>query len=379
MFLKNIYVLIGKEFQRLKHNPAALMAVGLLVLMAILVNIETKSQLKSAQINSRSPCQVVFSEDSDLIAHLKRNKNPKIPIQFVKTSSVITPSSQIQYAKSVNCAVEISTKNKNAKTVYVIFRSNSAEQTKLHGFSRWLLSSMAAFYSEINIEQSIQPFKFKKAEKNDGGFNLKDAKSKAMVSAMLIFSAQFFICVALFISLTASEKEKGVLQALSLTTANPNQILFAKVLFHLILSMLASFIMIGILKTKWVFMPTAWWLVSPILVLSSLCLIAVAALIVSFNKTQSSASLVGFCYLMLVGVVFALAQNFSGFAAVKQLMFENHVISNFGLLFDDTTLTRKQSYLAGIEYLIHFASLLVITLLLLLLSTLTWRKIGCKK
>lgn len=378
MFFKNIFILIGKEFQRLKHNPAALMAVGLLVLMSILVNIETKSQLKITQINTRSPCQVVFSEDSKLIAHLKRNKNPNIPIQFIKSPASITPNSQIQYAKNINCAVEISINDKKTKMVYVVFRSNSSDQTKLHGFSRWLFSSMTAFYSGLNIKQSIQPFKFKKAEKSDTGFNLKDAKSKSMVSAMLIFSAQFFICVALFISLTASEKEKGVLQALSLTTANPNQILLAKIIFHLILSMVASYLMIGILKSKWIFMPTAWWILSPILILSSLSLIAVASIIVSFNKTQSSASLVGFCYLMLVGVVFALAQNFAGFAMVKQLMFENHVISNFGLLFDDTSLTKKQSYLMGIEYLIHTASLLAITPVLLTMSSIIWKKIGCK-
>lgn len=377
MFLNNIVILVSKEFQRLKYNPAALMAVGLLILMAILVNVETKSQEKTAKTDAKSPCQIVYNENSPLIEHLKKNINPGLAIQFMRVETALTSATQIQYHKATNCAVEIFVTHKN--TVNLVFRSKNKDQIKLHGFSRWLLSSMTAFYSGLNIEQSIKPFKFKKSEKTDGGFNLKDAKSKAMVSAMLIFSAQFFICVALFISLTASEKEKGVLQALSLTPANPGQILFSKIAFHLLLSMIASYLMIGILKTKWIFLPSAWWLVSPILVLSSLCLIAVAAIIVSFNKTQSSASLVGFCYLMLVGVVFALAQNFSAFAAVKQLMFENHVISTFGLLFDDTSLSRKQSYLVSIQYLIHSASLFVITLILLLLSSVIWKKMGCKK
>lgn len=379
-FIKNILILYQKEFQRLKHNPSALMAVGLLILMAFLVNIETKSIQKNNQLQLVSPCVISYNQSAPLINHLKRNLNPKIPVHFFSLEKLNLAKGKINYSKNTDCAAEITFFEKTEKsekpTINIIFRTNQKDQTKLHGFSRWLLSSMSAFYSDFSIQQSIDGFKNKKNERPNTGFDLGNAKSKAMVSAMLIFSAQYFICCALFISLTSSEKEKGVLHAISLTTASPQQILIAKVLFHLTLSMISVLMMIAILRPHWLLSFNALYMVGPTVVLSSISLILVAAMIVCFSKTQTSASLSGFCYLMLIGVVFALSQNFAGFALLKTLMFENHTISLYGILFDDSRLkmTQKEHMTESIRFLIHLGQLIVITVVISIISSICWRK-----
>lgn len=66
------------------------------------------------------------------------------------------------------------------------------------------------------------------------------------------------------------------------------------------------------------------------LLFSSLGLMVIASPI----RLQSSAGLIGFCYIMLIGVVFALSQNFPAFGIIHLLIFEHHFINGIRLFFD---------------------------------------------
>lgn len=369
---KNIWILYHKEFQRLKHNPAALMAVGLLVLMALLVNMQT-NVIKQQKVSALTqPCLVVYDEAYPVIKHLKRNTNPKLSVKFHHTRLLNGLKQTTKYPKGTDCVAELSFDSKSSNTLNIIFRAQTANQNqaKMHGFTRWLLASTTAFYSDLSIHQRIMPLKIDANTQTKPSLNLGDDQSKAMVSAMLLYSTQFFICCALFISLSANEKEKGVLQALALTTASPRQIFIAKVLFHLTLSIFAACIMIVVLSERtWSATALSLILFIPTVVFSSLGLIATAALIVSFNKTQTAASLTGFCYLMLVGVVFALSKNFSGFAILKELMFENHTIQLFHLIFQKS-LTRPEVGMIPI----HLIILMLMSLTIVVLSSFIWSR-----
>jgi len=187
----------------------------------------------------------------------------------------------------------------------------------------------------------------------------------------LLFSTQFFICCALFLSLTANEKEKGVINALALTTASTKQILFAKYLFHLSISLVASIIVLLILDTHRVMQLTPLLAWIPLIALTSINLTSIAAIIVSFSKTQTSASLFGFCYLMLVGVVFALSKQFFGFAILKQLMFENHAITLYKVLMAGPN---GRDTAEAIQVVFGGAYFVFITLVLFVIASIIWVK-----
>lgn len=363
--------LYAKEWVRLKRNPAALMAVGLLILMAFLLNIESKAQ-QTAKRSSDWPCLVVFNEDNALIQHLKQNQHPKLRVKFKHNPNVNT--SNVRYASVVDCVAEIQDiqalkwiDKRPQQTI--IFRHGGSEASikKTNGFARWVLSSMAAKYSNQNIGQSFKPLPNSRS-KPSASLDLGNKKSRAMVSAMLIFSTQFFVCCALFISLTAHEKEKSILQALALTLASPRLQLIVKVVFHLSLSLIASFIMLAVISPAHLFYVGTWW----ILIASSIGLIGVATILTSLNRTQTSASLMGFCYLMFVGVVFALSQNFKGFTLLKVLMFEHHVISALSMFFNG--ITRNNYLLLGA----HLLTLTVIVVVLSVISVMLWQRKGWK-
>lgn len=363
--------LYAKEWVRLKRNPAALMAVGLLILMAFLLNIESKAQ-QTAKRSSDWPCLVVFNEDNALIQHLKQNQHPKLRVKFKHNPNVNT--SNVRYASVVDCVAEIQDiqalkwiDKRPQQTI--IFRHGGSEASikKTNGFARWVLSSMAAKYSNQNIGQSFKPLPNSRS-KPSASLDLGNKKSRAMVSAMLIFSTQFFVCCALFISLTAHEKEKSILQALALTLASPRLQLIVKVVFHLSLSLIASFIMLAVISPAHLFYVGTWW----ILIASSIGLIGVATILTSLNRTQTSASLMGFCYLMFVGVVFALSQNFKGFTLLKVFMFEHHVISALSMFFNG--ITRNNYLLLGA----HLLTLTVIVVVLSVISFVLWQRKGWK-
>jgi hypothetical protein len=366
-----VKTLYAKEWMRLKRNPAALMAVGLLILMAFLLNIESKAQ-QTAKRSSGWPCLVVFNENTSLIQHLKLNQNPKLKVKFVQDSKV--NDSIIKYASAVDCVAEIQD-IQELKLIgmrpqqKIIFRHGGSDSSikKTNGLARWVLSSMVAKYSNHNIGQEIQPLPNSKS-KPAASLDLGNKKSRAMVSAMLIFSTQFFVCCALFISLTAHEKEKSILQALALTLASPRLQLMVKVGFHLSLSLVASIIMLTVISPAHLFYVATWW----ILIASSIGLIGVATILTSLNRTQTSASLMGFCYLMFVGVVFALSQNFKGFTFLKVLMFEHHVISALSMFFNG--ITRRNYLLLGA----HLLSLSVIVTIISIVSFMLWQRKGWK-
>lgn len=102
-------------------------------------------------------------------------------------------------------------------------------------------------------------------------------------------------------------------------------------LFHLTLALASGILIIGIVGS-WQMLKlwTLWWM----LLFSSLGLMAIAILITSLTRLQSSAGLIGFCYIMLIGVVFALSQNFPAFGIIRLLMFEHHLINGIRLFFD---------------------------------------------
>ncbi|HEY8355382.1 MAG TPA: ABC transporter permease [Methylophilaceae bacterium] len=326
---QRLWVLYCKEWFRIRRNPSALMAVGLVVLMAFLVSIETKATTQAAAIASR-PCLVVHRHGDPLAEYLQRTGD-RPTVRFVAVDHPLSPERHPDYPPQVTCAVEIGEAVIDGSRRFSLVFRHGGDVRALQPLTQWLLAELGAYGGEPLI-QSTLPLQHSEAQQqNRGKIDLASKQSRAMVNAMLIFSAQFFVCCTLFISFTAHERERGILQALSLTTSSPFEILLAKMLFHLTLALASGILIIGIVGS-WQMLKlwTLWWM----LLFSSLGLMAIAILITSLTRLQSSAGLIGFCYIMLIGVVFALSQNFPAFGMIRLLMFEHHFINGIRLFFD---------------------------------------------
>lgn len=356
-YFHRLWILYSKEWFRLKRNPAAFMAAGLIVLMAFLVSIENKaSQISRKQ--EALPCYVVYLSDSSLIHHLKKSMQKNV--RFLKMDGQFF-NENIQYPENIRCLAEISEFDRFEKhQIQVTNKAVDGDSLQMVAFNRWLLTAIANFNPNIQFTQQLKRIKgANTATKTLGKIDLSSQQGKSMIGSMMIFSAQFFVCCGLMISFTAYERERGILQAMSMTTTKPGEMLFAKLLFHVTLSLVTSLIIYklisGVLWQNIIFL-------SPVLLLvftfSSIGFVGVATIIVSLNRHQSTASLVGFCYLMLMGVVFSLASKFQAFLLIKQMMFESHAISLFSILLGNFSLSGYRSFLTNTLDLLLFSSIL---------------------
>lgn len=332
MKLQRIRVLAGKEFARLLRNPPALMAVGLLILMAFLLTIDNSSGQRAAKPDPRlAGCWIVYWEDDGFIPWLRRGgdglapKRPRIPVRFIEIDRAPVRDGRIAYPPGLACAIEW--RRLDGAVRPVTWLGNGNDEVPVAEASRWLLAAALQFYGKVDVEESTRRLPAPPGRRSGGllgGIDLSGPQAQAMVGAMLLFSVQFFACCALFVSFTSHERERGILQALALTTASVGEILVAKYLFHLALSAVASAAMIWILKPEYA-NQGAWWLLwLPAWLFNSIGLLAVATLVSASARTQTTASLFGFCYLMSVGIVFALSKNFPAFGWVRSIMFENY-------------------------------------------------------
>lgn len=348
------WTLYLKEWKRIRRNPSALMSVGLLVIVAYLVSIETKSQ--ETQINKqKNPCVLLYNEKDTFIQRVESEVGASVLL--IQSSRALTNQVDF-YPKGTTCAAQYA--NGITETQPQLLLLHTHEDTaRIYHLLRKLYEIET--HEKKLIKSSILNLKVK--EKESAKIDLSTNKSKAMVWTMLLFSLHFFVGCALFISFTAYERERGILQALALTPVSLNVIWTAKAAFHLTLALTASLLMLLVLFPLALANLQLWFL----LTLSVLGLISVATIITSLNRTQTSASLVGFCYLMTISVVFSLSQNFPAFAILKQLMFESHAIALLNAIFDSTT--RQSGTLV-----LHFYMLLGLVLILMSIALIIWNQ-----
>lgn len=377
-----ILVLIEKEWMRLKKNPAALMAAGLIILMAMLVSIENKASQKAKRLES-SPCLLVYQDEDDFIQYIKKTHYPKV-LQF-KQTQVDLQKTKLDYPPTVRCAIEVSPVfqrfpssivEKDAGLISypmrnITLRIVDAKNDRYQRVYQWVLARLSEYKTGGYVNEATKPMKDKAPTKTLGSIDLGSRDAKAMVGAMLLFSAQYFLACALFISFTAHERERGILQSLALTTVSVKQMLWAKLLFHSLLSYIASILIYSIISQQlsWVGDVKLLIFVSSIFILSGIGLFSIATIITCFNRNQTSASMMGFCYIMLMGVIFSLSTKFHAFAIIKAFMFESHSISLFNALLNARSI--KPTVFIG-----HYLDLMVLTLILLAIAQFIWKRRG---
>ncbi|MBB1163001.1 ABC transporter permease [Aquariibacter albus] len=364
-------VLLGKELLRLRRNPAALMAVGLLVLMSVLVSLETRGD-PARQRAAGLPCWIVHAPGDPFAAYLQRHAGPRLPVAFLAREQ---PQASA-YPRGLPCAAEIGpVQDRQAQGLKplrrIVFR-HGEDRARSEQLARWVLSGLAAQALDAKIEQGLQPFPAGHVLAPPGGLarlDLGSGQTRALVGTMLLYSAQFFVACALFISFAAHERERGIAQALALSPVGPGLALLAKFIFHLGLAAAACALMLAVLAPRLLGSGLLWGL----LLLMGLGLSAVATLVVSFSRSQTAASLLGFCYLMTVGAVFALSGSFPAFQGLRLLMFEHHALQGLGALLGPRgpeTASRLLDSLLGLGLTVPP---------LLLAATLAWRRRGWRQ
>ncbi len=336
-----IKILLAREFRRLRKNPSALMLLGLLSAVALLMATSRPVSNKSDPQGSGGAAQaaidvwIIYDQPSVWLDHLAKNLPDTPTIRMVQRDRVPIVNGTWNLPPQ-DAAVEVvygekfeTRKGSAFGKVILNGRYPGQDAEVLAPFWNWFWPALTEYHTQgLRFEQSTEPLD---ASASDTPASLKDTSvadliTNELIATMLLLIVMFFACCHLLVSFTAQDRERGTLAALVLSPANTSEILLAKFIFHLLISLSGCLGIVAILKPIVLTQPVLWL----VILLTSVGLMCVGTCIATLAKTQASAALLALCYMLGGTVLFYLSTKFTAFAFIKQLAFENYT---FPILF----------------------------------------------
>ena len=326
-----IRVLLGKQLLRLKKNTAAYALLGLLMAIAILMATGSKTVTATkAAAKHQTMCWVVFHKGGGWLDHLREQLanrpagergGPIEHIQLVSRDEIEQSGRELVYPKN-SCAIEVFPAGLGEDERHHIRYLHAGDERILAPYTRWFWRNTAEFFGQTGPFDEefarIQRVESQVAAMQDQ--SISDVLTPELVGTVLLFAVQFFLCCHLLVSFTSQDRERGTLLALALSPASVPEILAAKFIFHVGLSVIFSAAVVGILQPIALAHAGIWVVV----ILASIGFTSVGIVVSSFAKTQASAGLLTMCYMLIGGVISYLATSFSTFAMLQRLTFENY-------------------------------------------------------
>ena len=356
-----IRVLLGREILRMRKNPSALLLVGLLVALALLLAASRpKNQLQ--QTNRVVPCWIVYSQDGPWIADLKASLPEGLPVRIISQDKVPRSGNNFRYPAG-HSAIEL-LPQRSSNQFHIRYLYSGKDPNVLAPILMWFWPTTTEYFGNTpQFTQEVIPLQKTNPAADLANDSVSELMTTELVGTMLLCMVQFFTCCHLLVSFSSQDRERGTLTALALTPANTAEILIAKYIFHLTISLSASALILGILKPAALSQPVLWCVIA----LTGLSLMSVGTTIASLAKTQVTASFLTLCYMLVGGTVFYLGSRFSIFGYLTKATFEHY---SFMLIF------ANMKYNFGILLLPSFMALTFLTAIWLSIATAVFHRRG---
>lgn len=326
-------ILVHRELLRLFKSPSALALLGLLAAVALMIATSKPPQ------PPRPTCHIVYWKNSPWVEFLKKNVAAEkgIPIRVRHVDELRNAAGRVAYPMG-DLAIEIeppyqATKrspNDHDEQILIVYRYSGKDANVLRPYQQWFWHKSAEHLGHTpQIASSVIPVRAENAADLAQLINqasIQDLVNTEVMATLMVFMLQFFSCCYLFVSFTAQDRERGTLLALALTPATTREILLAKFVFHLAISLLMTAVILSILVPAALPRPWLWIVIAA----NSIGLMSIGTVITTLTRSQTAAGLLTLCYMMSLGVVFYLSTKFSAFLLVQRLMFERY---GFPLMF----------------------------------------------
>ena len=302
-----IKILLDREFRRLRKNPSALMLLGLLSAVALLM--ATSRPVSSNQPNANGASQaavdvwLIYDQQSRWLDHLTENLPDTPTIRIVHRDRVPIENGTWKLPTQ-DAAVEVVYGNEFETSLGSAFgkvvlngRYPGKDAKVLDPFWNWFWPTLTEYHTKgLRFEQSMEPLN---AQASDALTSLEDTSvadlvTNELIATMLLLIVMFFACCHLLVSFTSQDRERGTLTAIVLSPAQTSEILLAKFIFHLLISLGGCVAIVAILKPIVLTQPVLWL----VILLTSIGLMCVGTCIATLAKTQASAALLALCYML---------------------------------------------------------------------------------
>ena len=334
--LNMLLTLMQREAMRLIKIPSALMLLGLMVTFSILL-VLSRSEKKPP-----IGCWIVYPDafdsfpqgefKNDFLKALSQQAKQNRSIRMVPMGQVPKLREQRVYPP-LTCAIELLDlpgASEGAK-LSIAYRHPGTKSEVLEPFLRWFWPIAVDHFGQIAVQEKAPAISRPVSaatlvmEKLQSG-SVGDLMNEDLAAAIQLLIIQFVACCQLMVSFTSQDRERGTLTALALSPITMTELMQAKLLFHLGLAGVGSACVVAVLKPVALANASLW----VTLLLTGLGLCSVGLVIASLSKSQSSASLLALCYMLIGAVVFYLATRFSAFATLKSFSFEHY---SFGMIY----------------------------------------------
>lgn len=319
-----VVTLLRREIRRLQKNPAALMLIGLLVAIAFLVSLSGPPGNSSRDVSADQADQpmrvaVVFDEDTPLVRDLTASPALDFELKIRDRRNVTDRNGRLRIPDGW-AIVELRNAPRHGNGISVVARYVGASPDSLEPFWKWFGPRISvhhhdAFLIDQKVVQRPAPKSRSLQDKSLG-----ELINGAAIGTSLLLVVQFFSCCHLLVSFTAQDRERKTLTALALSPARLSEIMLAKGIFHLALSMIGSMMVVGILNPVAVLNPVLWIT----LTLTSTAMMCVGTCIATLARNQAAAGMLALCYMMSGALLFYLATKLTAFALLKGLAFESY-------------------------------------------------------
>jgi hypothetical protein len=335
-------ILLGREFRRMQRNPSALMLIGLLAAVAILIAtsgpmVDGDKATSSTANKNNKPTSIWIVYDNEfrgIIEDFERdNFPPALQVRIIPRERVpLDRNGELQIPKGESFVELVHAKvpDSPGATGLVVLSHYIGDKDSLDLFFEWFWPNLTWSVSGFDLALGQKWAEIKSARSNIPASleetSVAEFVKAELIGTVLVLIVQFFCCCHMLVSFTSQDRERGTLRSLVLSPASTAEIMAAKYIFHMTLSVLGSAMIIVILKPIALTQLTFW----AVTVVTSLGLMCVGTCIATLTRTQTSAGLMALCYMLGGAIVFFLATKFSAFGLLKQMTFENY---SFPILF----------------------------------------------
>ena len=312
--------LLGREIRRLKKNPSALLMLGLLSAVALLM--ATSKPLQEQGPPKAKGFWLYYDKETPWIAHLKEHPLTDPPVHVISIDQIqnVDRRGRPRF-EPAHCGIEVRHQTKDGvETAFLIAQFFGKSPDILYPFWNWFWPEVAKFQSPdlslVPINVPMGAGRVRSLEETP----LSELVKTELIGTLLLLVVMFFTCCHLQVSFTSQDRERGTLLALVLSPAKISEIMLAKYIFHLSLSLFGCVAVVAIMQPASLLSPVLWIVV----LLTSIGLMSVGTCIATLTKTQAAAALLALCYMLAGSLLFYLSSQFSGFMLIRKAAFENY-------------------------------------------------------
>lgn len=319
-------ILIRREFKRLQKNPSALAMLGLLTAIAFVMALSGGDLVKPTP-EDMGTIGVVFDKETEFTEHLRSLVPSDQDVRFDVRDNISDDNGNLFSPKGWTI-VELQNENEDSTYTRVDVHFTGASRETIQPFLKWFRTALGV---TKGTQEWVDMTIVRRSDETQGeagiaGATVANLLNAELLGTALVLMVQFFCSCHLLVSFTAEDREQGTLNALALTTATLAEIMIAKGIFHLTLTMLGCTAITSILAPAVLFNPVFWVTI----LLGSISAMCVGTCIATLAKNQAAAGMLALCYIMAGAILFFLANQIPALNGLIVLAVETY---SFSLLY----------------------------------------------